>query len=291
VKPAPFEYHIPASASDAATLLRDLGDGAKVIAGGQSLVPMLALRLARFDHLVDVGRIPELRGVERTNGSLVVRAATTDVSIERDASVGAAVPLLSKVTPLIGHFQIRNRGTVGGSLAHADPAAEYPAVAAALDATLDVLSADGERSIPAADFFDGIWSTSMAADEILTAARFPIWDGRCGFGAAEFARRHGDFAIAGAVAAVALTPNQSVERCAIALFGMAGVPLRARAAEAAATGEAASSLSAEEIGRLAVSDADEPPEDLHAPPAYRLRVGAAMAAKAWSEALEEAQRA
>jgi carbon-monoxide dehydrogenase medium subunit len=291
VKPAPFEYHTPASASEAATLLRDLGDGAKVIAGGQSLVPMLALRLARFDHLVDIARIGELRGVERSNGALVVRAATRDVSIERDASVAAAVPLLAKVTPLIGHFQIRNRGTVGGSLAHADPAAEYPAVAVALDATFDVLSAEGERSIPAAEFFDGIWSTSMAPEEILTAARFPVWEGRCGFGAAEFARRHGDFAIAGAVAAVGLSPTNTVERCAIALFGMAGVPLRTRAAEAAAVGQAASSLSAGEIGRLAVSDADEPPEDLHAPPAYRVRVGAAMAAKAWSEALEEAQRA
>ena len=145
VKPAPFEYHVPATATEAVALLDDLGDGAKVIAGGQSLVPMLAMRLARFEHLVDIGRIEELQGVERHDGSLLVRATTRDVVIEHDAMVAEAVPLLALVTPMIGHFQIRNRGTVGGSLAHADPAAEYPAVATALDASFDVLSSHGER--------------------------------------------------------------------------------------------------------------------------------------------------
>jgi aerobic carbon-monoxide dehydrogenase medium subunit len=291
VKPSPFEYHRPASATDAARLLHDLGDDAKVIAGGQSLVPMLALRLARFDHLVDIGRLAELRGVEHRNGTLEVRAATTDTFVERDTTVAAAVPLLTKVTPLIGHFQIRNRGTVGGSLAHADPAAEYPAVAVALDATFHVLAASGERSIAAADFFDGIWSTSMAVDELLTAVRFPVWDGRCGFGAAEFARRHGDFAIAGAVAGVGLGPDGTIERGTIALFGLGPVPVRARTVEAALQGQTAGAMAAEEVGRLAVGDAGQPPEDLNGSAAYRLRVGAAMAAKAWAEALEEANRA
>jgi aerobic carbon-monoxide dehydrogenase medium subunit len=289
VKPAPFAYHAPSSVVEAVGLLHDFGDDAKVLAGGQSLVPMLALRLARFDHLVDIGRIEELRGVERHNGSLSVRAATPDVAIERDACVAAAVPLLAKVTPLIGHFQIRNRGTVGGSLAHADPAAEYPAVAAALDAEFDLLSKRGERTVAAADFFMGLWSTALEPDEVLTAIRFPVWDGRCGFGAAEFARRHGDFALAGAVAGVELGPGGVVARCAIALFGLAATPLRARNAEAALTDSSAATLSADEVGRLAVSDVRDPPEDLHAPPAYRLRVGAAMAASAWSRALEEAQ--
>jgi carbon-monoxide dehydrogenase medium subunit len=211
------------------------------------------------------------------------------VAIERDACVAAAVPLLAKVTPLIGHFQIRNRGTVGGSLAHADPAAEYPAVAAALDAEFDLLSKRGERTVGAADFFTGLWSTALEPDEVLTAVRFPVWDGRCGFGAAEFARRHGDFALAGAVAGIELGPGGVVARCAIAMFGLAATPLRARNAEAALTGQSAAMLLADEVGRLAVSDAGEPPEDLHAPPAYRLRVGAAMAAAAWTRALEEEQ--
>jgi carbon-monoxide dehydrogenase medium subunit len=291
VKPAPFEYHVPTTAAEAATLLHDLGDGAKVLAGGQSLIPMLALRLSRFEHLVDVGRIPELRGVARDNGSLVVRSATTDALVERDATVAAAVPLLARVTPMIGHFQIRNRGTVGGSLAHADPAAEYPAVAVALDATFELVSAHGQRTVAAAEFFDGIWSTCLRADELLTTVRFPVWEGRCGFGAAEFARRHGDFAVAGAVAGVGMAPDGTVERCALTLFGVGPVPVRARSAEAALRGLRPDALSAAEVGDLAVADAADPPDDLHASAAQRLRVGAAMAATAWTEALEEAQHA
>lgn len=291
MKPAPFAYHAPASAGEAVTLLHELGDGAKVIAGGQSLVPMLALRLAQFDHLVDIGRVDEWRGVSRVNGSLEVRAGTRDAAIEHDPVVAASVPLLALVTPMIGHFQIRNRGTVGGSLAHADPAAEYPAVATALDATMYLLSSERERTVAASEFFDGLWSTSMEPNEVLTAVRFPVWAGRCGFGAAEFARRHGDFAIAGAVAGAGLGPGDVIERCAIALFGLGSVPIRAAAAEAALVGQQAGTVSAEEVGRLAISNAGEPPVDLHAPPAYRLRVGAAMAAQAWTQALQEAVRA
>jgi carbon-monoxide dehydrogenase medium subunit len=290
VKPALFAYHAPATAPEAVALLHELGDAAKVIAGGQSLVPMLALRLAQFDHLVDIGRIDELRGVTRVNGSLEVGAVTRDAAIEHDRVVAASVPLLALVTPMIGHFQIRNRGTVGGSLAHADPAAEYPAVATALDATMHLLSVRGERAVAASEFFAGLWSTSMQPDEVLAAVRFPVWDGRCGFGAAEFARRHGDFAIAGAVVGVGVGPGEVIDRCAIALFGLGSVPLRAAAAEAALVGQRAGAVSADEVGRLAVSDAGEPPADLHAPPAYRLRVGAAMAAQAWTEALQEATR-
>ena len=134
MKPAPFDYHAPGTVEEAVALLAELGDSAKVIAGGQSLVPMLALRLAMFDHLVDLRRVDGLRSIERRNGSLFIGAGTTQATIERSTEVADAVPLLARVTPLIGHFQIRNRGTIGGSLAHADPAAEYPAVALALDA-------------------------------------------------------------------------------------------------------------------------------------------------------------
>jgi len=291
VKPASFAYHAPSSVAEAAGLLHEFGEDAKLLAGGQSLVPMLALRLARFDHLVDVGRLSELRGVERRNGSLVVGAATPDVAVERDATVAVAVPLLARVTPLIGHFQIRNRGTVGGSLAHADPAAEYPAVASALDAEFDAVSTRGERTIAAADFFTGLWSTALEPDEVLVAVRFPVWAGRCGFGAAEFARRHGDFALAGAVAGVEIGPGGVVARCALALFGLGTTPVRARMAEAALVGQRTGALSAEEVGRLAVVDAEASQEDVHGSAAYRVRVGAAMAATAWSRALQEAHDA
>ncbi len=288
MKPAPFDYHAARSTAEAVALLADHGEEAKVIAGGQSLVPMLALRLASFPHLIDVWSVEELRGVRRNDGSLTVRASTPDVTIEHDAMVLRAVPLLAKATPYIGHFQIRNRGTIGGSLAHADPAAEYPAVAVALDAELEAESAAGRRRIAAVDFFEGYWTTALRDDELLTAVHFPVWEGRCGFGVAEFARRHGDFAIAGAVAGVQLDDEERVQRSALALLGVGPIPVRCRTAEAAALGSAAADLDPTEIGQLVRGDVDEPAGDLHAPPDYRMRVAAAMAARALTEALEEA---
>jgi carbon-monoxide dehydrogenase medium subunit len=288
VKPAPFEYHAPESLGDAAALLAELGDEAKVLAGGQSLVPMLALRLAVFEHLVDVGRVAELRGIERRNGSLWVGAATTQARVERDTEVASGVPLLDKATPLIGHFQIRNRGTLGGSIAHADPAAEYPAVALALDARMEVVSASGGRTIDARDFFTGTWTTSMAPDELLTGVSFPVWTGRCGFAVEEFARRHGDFAIAGAAVGVQLDDTDRVRRCAIGLIGLGSTPERAGAAEAAVTGRSVAEIDAAEAGRVATADLGSVPSDLHGSAAYRVRVGAAMVARALAGAIAEA---
>jgi aerobic carbon-monoxide dehydrogenase medium subunit len=289
MKPASFEYHVPSTIDEAVELLGQLGDDAKVIAGGQSLVPMLAMRLSVFGHLVDIGRIHELRGVSRRNGSLVVGAATVDVVLEKDTEVAATVPLLAEVTPMIGHFQIRNRGTVGGSLAHADPAAEYPAVAIALEAQMEVASARGTRVVPAADFFEGVWTTTLEPDELLTAVHFPVWSGRCGFAAEEFARRHGDFAIAGAVAGVELDADGVVARATIAMFGMGPTPVRAASAERELVGSLASAVDRQEVGRLAVSDIEEAPSDLHASASYRSRVAGALVTQAWSRALKEAE--
>ena len=289
MKPASFEYHAPQTVEEAVGLLGELGDEAKVIAGGQSLVPILALRLAVFGHLVDVGRIDEMRDVSRRNGTLVVGGGTREVVLERDGAVAEAVPLLAEATPFIGHFQIRNRGTVGGSLAHADPAAEYPAVALSLDAELEVRSVRGSRLVDAADFFTGVWTTSLEPDELLVAARFPVWSGRCGFAVEEVARRHGDFALAGAVAGAELADDGTVARAAIGLFGMGSTPVRARSAERAVVGNDAAAISPGEVGRLAVSDAGDVPSDLHAPAEYRRRVATAMAARAWSRAVEEAR--
>src|SRR5262245_28477715 len=143
MKPSPFDYHAPTTVDEAVTLLAELDDGAKVLAGGQSLVPMMSLRLAHFDHLVDIGRIPELRGIRHDGDTVAIGAATIDAAVERDEELARRVPLLTRATPFIGHFQIRNRGTVGGSIAHADPAAEYPAVALALDAQMEIASARG----------------------------------------------------------------------------------------------------------------------------------------------------
>ena len=284
MKPAPFHYHRPETAADAVALLGELGDGAKVLAGGQSLIPMLALRLAVFDHLVDIGRVDGLSGIERRNGSLWIGAGTTDASVEHSDEVARDVPLLALATPFVGHFQIRNRGTVGGSLAHADPAGEYPAVALALDAEFEALSPRGERRIPAREFFTGLWSTALEPDELLTGVSFPVWSGRCGFAVEEVARRHGDFAIAGAAVAVELDGDDKVARCAIGLIGMGSTPRRATAAEAAA-----GQVDAAEVGRLAVANLDNVPSDLHGSAEYRTHVGAVVVERALSRALEEAR--
>jgi len=288
MKPAPFEYHAPESIADVTTLLAEHGDEAKVLAGGQSLVPMLALRLTRFEHIVDLNRVGELRGVSRSNGTLTVNAMTRQSTVERDPAAADAVPLLGQAIPLIGHFQIRNRGTVGGSIAHADPASELPAVALALDAELEVAGASGSRRVPATEFFTGTWTTAVEPDEILAAVHFPVWEGRTGFAVEEVARRSGDFALAGVVAAVRLDDAGKVERSAISFLGMAPTPVRGSAAEAALAGTAPSDDDLAEIGRLAVTTTD-PTADVHASAEYRTHVGAHLVQRALRRALGEAR--
>jgi aerobic carbon-monoxide dehydrogenase medium subunit len=280
MKPAPFEYHAPESVGDVCALLAEHGDEAKVLAGGQSLVPILALRLSRFDHLVDVNRVAGLAGVTRTNGTLAVGATTRQRVMERDPEVAKSVPLLAQATPLVGHFQIRNRGTVGGSLAHADPASEYPAVALALDAEIELASAGATRRVRAADFFDGTWTTAARPDELLVAAHFPVWPGACGFAVEEVARRHGDFALAGVVCGVGSA------RAAVALFGVASTPVRADAAEAALLGGA----DAAEVAELAVRDLS-PADDVHASGGTRVRIARHLVERAVTRAREECSAA
>ncbi len=287
MKPAPFEYHAPESVTDVVALLGAHGDEAKPLAGGQSLVPMLSLRLTRFEHLVDVNRVAELAHVERRDGTLDVGATTRQASLERPGPADD-VPLLGLAAPRIGHFQIRNRGTVGGSIAHADPAAELPAVALALDADLEVASPSGGRSIPAREFFVGNWTTALEADELLAAIRFPVWSEGAGFAVDEVARRHGDFALTGVVCGVELDSAAVVTRAAIAWFGMGATPLRATAAEAALLGASPSPNDLVEIANLAVRDL-EPPDDVHASGTYRTRVGAHIVGRALTRAIQEAR--
>jgi aerobic carbon-monoxide dehydrogenase medium subunit len=287
MKAAAFDYHAPDTIDEVIGLLAELDD-AKVVAGGQSLVPLLAMRLASFSHLVDLHKVESLRGIERRNGSLWLGACTTQATIERDAAVARTVPLLARAVPLIGHFQIRNRGTVGGSLAHADPAAELPAVALALDARIEAASPSGSREIPAAEFFTGFWATALDDHEVLTGVRFPVWEGRCGFAVEELARRHGDFAIAGACVALQLDERDVVQRCSIALLGLGPTPERAGAAEQSVVGAGASDVDATALGRAAVGDLTAIPSDLHGPAEYRRRVGAIVVARAWTRAIEEA---
>jgi aerobic carbon-monoxide dehydrogenase medium subunit len=288
MKPAPFSYHRPDTLAEAVGTLAAFGDEAKVLAGGQSLVPVMALRLGRFGHIVDLGRVTALTYVRDDGGSVGVGAMTAQAAAGRDPVVAGSVPLLARAIPFIGHFQIRNRGTVGGSCAHADPAAEIPAVAVTLDAEMEVAGQERTRRIPAAEFFTSTYTTVLEPDEVLTALRFPVWPDRSGFAIREFARRRGDFALAGALCGVTLDAGGRIERAAIGLLGLGSVPVRALQAEQAITGAAPGDLDVTEIGLLAVAGTD-PPDDVHATSAYRRRVGAAMAAQALTAAVAEAQ--
>jgi carbon-monoxide dehydrogenase medium subunit len=291
VKAAAFAYHRPETITEAAGLLAEYGDDAKILAGGQSLVPMLAMRLTHFEHLVDISRVSELQGIDLEGAEVRVGAGTPHALVGMDDEVAESVPLLTLATPHIGHFQIRTRGTLGGAIAHADPAAEYAAVALALDARIEAASARGRRQLPASEFFTGLWETALQADEILTAVTFPVWSGRCGYSVQEFARRHGDFAIAGATVAVELAEDDKVTRCGIGLLGLGSTPERAVKAEHAITGRPVTDITAEELGALAMSGLEDVPADLQGSAAYRTRVGAAMVARAWTQATAEALNA
>ncbi|SHN43333.1 FAD binding domain-containing protein [Cryptosporangium aurantiacum] len=291
MKPAAFEYHAPDSLEEALGLLAELGDEAKPIAGGQSLTPMLALRLAYVDHLIDLRRVEELRGTDRRDHGLWLGATTTQSTVLRSADVAAVAPLLARATPLIGHFQIRNRGTLGGSIAHGDAAAEYPAVAVALRARLEVAKRGGSRTVAADEFFTGFLSTALEPDELLTGVHVPSWGARSGFAIEEFARRHGDFAIAGAAVAVALDEDARISRCGIGLFGVGATPVRAAEIEAELVGAAVKEVNTAEVGRAALSGLESVPSDLHGSAAYRVRVGAALVDRALQNALREASHA
>ena len=288
MKPPSFDYHPPDTVEQAVGLLAQLGEDAKILAGGQSLVPMLSMRLAYFAHLIDISRLSELQGIDRRGNEVWIGAGTTEAKVGADPQVREAVPLLTLATPFVGHFQIRNRGTLGGSIAHADAAGEYPAVALTLDAVMEVVSPRGRREIAAADFFTGLWETTMESDEVLTGVRFPVWNSRSGFSVHEFARRHGDYAIAGALVAVQLDNDDRVSRCAIGLLGLGSTPRRAKAAEEAVIGKPVSEVSPTEIGQAAMTGLDDIPADLQGSASYRTQVGAAMTARAWTQATQEA---
>jgi carbon-monoxide dehydrogenase medium subunit len=288
VKPAPFDYHCPGELSEAIAILQQYSDEAKVLAGGQSLIPLLSLRLSRFDHLVDLQAIEDLRGITTVDGSIRVGAMTTQAGIARNADA-ATVPLLAKATSHIGHYQIRNRGTVGGSLAHADPAAEYPAVAVALDASLEIAGPGGTRQVSAADFFVSTWVTAMEPEEVLVAAHFPVWSGSTGWAVDEVARRAGDFAMCGAVCGVQLDGDR-LSRVALALFSVGSVPVRARAIEATLAGAAVEDLDLPNIG-AEVAAALDPPGDLHATGEQRRNMARVLVPRVLSAAIDEAKHA
>ena len=281
MKPAPFDYHAPRQLKEAAELLARLPN-AKILAGGQSLVPMMNFRYVIADHLVDLGGLQDLRGITVADGRLRIGAMTRQRDLEFSADISKHCPLMSEALRHVGHRQTRNRGTIGGSLAHADPAAELPAICAAYDATIRVASVRGMREIGFRDFATGFMSTALEPDEVIAAIELPIWPAGHGYGFHEFARRHGDFALAGAAVLLDVETDNVVRRAAVTLFGVTASPLRVDAAEARLTGQP---LDADAIRTAAASTwLIEPISDIHASGEYRRHLAQVLTLRALNDA-------
>lgn len=288
MKPAAFSYFAPRDLDEALHLLAHHAPDAKPLAGGQSLVPMMNFRLAQPRVLIDLNRVAALSFVNDANGVLVLGAMLRQAAAERDHRLSAAVPLLADALPLVGHETIRHRGTIGGTLAHADPAAEIPAVALALGAELVVRSTRGERVISADQFFLGPLMTALEPDEMLIAVRIPRMPPHTGTAFLELSRRHGDFAIVGVAAQVTLDESGRIAQAALALCGVGPTPVRARQAEAALAGAEPTDEQFRAAGALAAQEID-PASDIHASADYRRRIAAVLVRRALSQAAQRAQ--
>lgn len=282
MKNPPFTYHRPETLAEALALLAEHGDEAKVLAGGQSLLPVMALRLGRPEHVVDIGRIAELSTLRAGPDGTTIGALVRHLEAERSADVARHAPLVAAAAPFIGHRAIRTRGTLVGSVAHADPAAEMPAVGLALGATMVAASADGTREIAAADFFEGYLTTALEPTEILTEIRLPSWSPSAGGAVVEISRRHGDYALVG-LACVVEVSGGSIDRAALSFFGADSTPVRVADAEAALVGHApvdATFAAAAEI----VSARLEPPADVHGTSNYRKHIAGVLTRRGLAEA-------
>ena len=287
MKPAPFGYHRPATIAEAVALLDALQDDVKVLAGGQSLVPLMNFRLSVPAELVDINGIAELTGHDVTGDVLRLGALTRHHELERSATVRGAAPLLALAAPYIGHPQIRSMGTLGGSLSHADPAAELPGIMLALDARMVAASARGERIVPAAEFFVSHFTTALEPDELLTAVEVPVAAERTGHAFLEVAARYGDFALVGAGAAVTVDDDGAITEARIGCTSVAPTPVRAAAAEELLRGATPDADVLAEVERV-VAGALEPTPELKASAAYKRRTAGVLVARAVRQAWREA---
>jgi len=287
MKNPPFAYSAPDSIEGVLALLAEHGDEAKIIAGGQSLVPMLAMRLARPAHLVDVTRVTALRGIEDRGDAVAFGATTRERDAERSTLVAERLPVMAEALPHIGHVAIRNRGTIGGSIAHADASAELPAVAVVTESDLVVRGPAGERVVPAAEFFRSHFTTTLADDECLIEVRVPVAEPTAGWSFQEVARRHGDFALVGAAAMVSLADSGAVAQARICLFGVGDRAVRAPEAEAALVG---ADPTADTFGSAAADAAAglDPAADTHGSAAYRRHLAGVVVRRALTAAAERA---
>ena len=283
MKPPKFDYHAPTTVDEALTLLARYGGDAKLLAGGQSLMPLLNFRLTRPAALVDLNRVGSLAYIREVDGRVHFGAMTRQRAIEFSPVVSGRLPLLTEATRLVGHLPIRSRGTIGGSIAHADPAAEYPAVLAALEGEVVARSSNGERVLKPADFFQTYLTTSLGADEILVEVRMPAMPPGSGYAFEEFSRRHGDFAIVG-IAAVITGDRERCTSARLATAGAGPVPVRLRAAEhileTQGLGDAAIKMAAARATELV-----EPDSDIHASAAYRRHLTGVLTERAVRRAI------
>lgn len=287
MKPAKFDYYDPRSLEEALALLDTHQGDSKILAGGQSLMPLLNMRLARPNIVVDVNRIKELNYVRVSDSGVSIGALARQRVLQTEKLIAERVPILQEAAYYIAHPQIRSRGTVCGSIAHADPAAELPALALALDAEMTLTSAKAARTVGAETFFKSFFTTTLGANEILTEVRFPSPPTDSAWSVLEISRRHGDFAIAGIVAGLALDPNrQVIARARLVYFGVGATPIRVKAAEEALIGQAALEPAFEAAAQSAMQGID-PSNDIHASEAYRRSVAATLTKRALRAALQK----
>lgn len=291
MKPAAFDYFAPGSTDEALALLDEHGDAAKPLAGGQSLIPAMNFRLARPQVLVDLNRAADLSYIRSGKGGLAVGAMTRQRAVERSDLVGRGAPLLAEAMPWIAHPQIRNRGTVGGSLAHADPSAELPAVALALEARLRARSAAGERSIAVADFFKGMLETALEPGELLVEILIPLLPPRTGTAFLEVARRHGDYALVGVAVVVTLDARDRCQAARVALLSVGDGPVLAVEAGRTLVGQNRSDEVLRSAADAAATRDVDPPSDIHASAAYRRQLVAVLTRRALERAFERAAQA
>lgn len=283
--PAPFEYHAPTTVADALRLLRTYGGEAKLLAGGHSLLPLMKLRLATPAHLIDLGRIPDLRAIRMNGGQVTIGAMATHWSIESSDLLQAHASLLPETAAQIGDLQVRNMGTIGGSVAHADPASDYPAAVLALEATLTAEGPGGRRTIPAADFFTGLYATALAPDEILLEVTAPTRSPGTGSAYLKFPHPASGFAVVGVAAIVHLDAQGRCERVRVGVTGVASVPYRGRAVEERLTGRAPDPETLAEAAGL-VAEGLDVNADIFASADYRAHLARVFTRRALTAALE-----
>ena len=278
-----FEHHAPATVQEALSLLAQYGGDAKILAGGHSLIPIMNLRLAQPKALIDIGKIPGLSGIREENGTIVIGAMTTHYMIESSALLKNKVPILPETAAVIGDVQVRNRGTIGGSIAHADPAGDFPAAAVALDMQLKAVGPRGERTIRAREFFVDILTTALQADEILTEIRLPAFTPRTGSAYEKFPNPASRYAIVGAAAVVTVDGSGVCQKASVGLNGVTGKPVAAVSVEQALTGKRLNDQTIQEAAAKA-AEGLEPLGDIFASAPYRAHLAQVYTKRALARA-------